>query len=436
MIAFSHRLVSTLVAGVCAVACASSVPAADQPPASRAYALQGLDVTLSAPVEVAKRKNLRRHELSKDTTGEFLWYPQVGVLPNGDLLAQIRTGGDTWAADLGCPIAFSWSADKGSTWGDLLVTSKHNGYASLVLPSGDLQILPFCLGLTPEGVAGPCNRVPTGKREVQFVDNAIKVTGFLRKTATDLTMDITWKPEEHAFQPSGWGFDGRPVKVKGGWLTTLYGKYEGDLKKKCTLHVAFSKDGMTWEIRGTVVGPESPIGRHHWGNSEAEVCRLPDGRLMCVWRLDDEPYGRSYSSDDGFTWTPADQLPAGVGTVEPRLAVTRGGVVALFGGRPGLHIWLNADGTGGDWQGIDLFKHHNQLAAPNHVRYPGVDVGYAPSLGQNAPAAPQQAYRFDGSSAYGSIVALSDAELLMIYDCFTAEHFGIYVVRATIGSPR
>jgi len=59
-------------------------------------------------------------------------------------------------------------------------------------------------------------------------------------------------------------------------------------------------------------------------------------------------------------------------------------------------------------------------------------VGYAPSLGQNAPAASGQAYRFDGSSAYGCIVALGDSELLAIYDCFTNDYFGIYVVRATI----
>lgn len=48
----------------------------------------------------------------------------------------------------------------------------------------------------------------------------------------------------------------------------------------------------------------------------------------------------------------------------------------------------------------------------------------------NAPAS-AQAYRFDGSRAYGSIVALGDSELLAIYDCFTTEYFGIYVVRAT-----
>ncbi len=63
-----------------------------------------------------------------------------------------------------------------------------------------------------------------------------------------------------------------------------------------------------------------------------------------------------------------------------------------------------------------------------------IDDGlYAPGLDQNVPAASDQAYRFDGSSAYGSTVALDDSELLAIYDCFTDEHFGIYVVRATIG---
>ena len=68
------------------------------------YNLKGLCVTLSAPVEVARRKNLRLSDLSEDTNGEFLWYPQVARLPNGELLAQIRLGGDTVLAfRLGSP---------------------------------------------------------------------------------------------------------------------------------------------------------------------------------------------------------------------------------------------------------------------------------------------------------------------------------------------
>ena len=35
------------------------------------------------------------------------------------------------------------------------------------------------------------------------------------------------------------------------------------------------------------------------------------------------------------------------------------GTVALAGGRPGLYLWLNADGSGRTWQTIDMQAHHN-----------------------------------------------------------------------------
>jgi hypothetical protein len=375
---------------------------------SRTYALQGLRVTVSAPVQVAKRQNLRLTDTSEATDGQFLWYPQVARLADGELLAQIRLGGDSWQADIRCPIGFSWSADQGRTWSDLLVTSRHNGYGSLILPDGDLLILPYLLATAANGMAGPCNRIPRGRREVRFSENAVTVTGFLRKGVPDPTMGT----EREGFSYGGFVFDGRPLRVGDGWLTTLYGKYEGEVAKKCTLHTAASRDGFRWEIRATVASPDSPVGRHHWGNSEAEICRLPDQRLMCVYRLDGEPYGQSFSSDEGATWTAPNLMPPGVGSVEPRLAVTQAGVVVLGGGRPRYYLWFNADGKGIEWQGIDIFSHHNELAAPGQVRFGG--------------------YRFDGCSAYGSVMALGDARVLLIYDCFTDAEFGVYVVQADI----
>ncbi|NUQ63653.1 MAG: exo-alpha-sialidase [Pirellulales bacterium] len=381
----------------------------------RKYTLNKLSVYVSAPVQVVKRKNPRLPESSNDPSGEFLWYPQVSRLSNGDLLAQIRLGGDSWHADIEGPIGFSWSCDGGTTWSELLVASKHNGYGSLVLPSGDLMILPYILAAAPNGLVGPYNLIRPGKRDVQFVDNAVEVTGFLRMPAADPTMDTTWQKTDKAFKVGGFVFDGRPVRTGSGWLTTLYGKYEGELKKKCTLHAAASVDGLNWRIRSTIAAADSALGRHHWGNSEAEICRLPDARLMCVYRIDGESYGQSFSSDEGFTWTQPNQMPPGVGTVEPRLAVTNNGVVALCGGRPGYYLWLNADGKGTDWQRIDIFAHHNALAPPEQVRFAGPG-----------------GYRFDGCSAYGSVVPVSDSEVLVIYDCFTLDEFGIYVVRASI----
>lgn len=377
----------------------------------RNYALHELNVTLSVPIQVAKWTNLRLSDISEDADGKFLWYPQITRLANGELLAQIRLGGDSWQADLLCPIAFSWSGDGGTHWSELLVTSKHNGYGSLTLPNGDQMILPYLLAAAPNGMTGPCQLIPYGKREVCYIENAVTVTGFLGTGVADTTMGIA----REGFTYGGFVFDGRPVRTADEWLTTIYGKYEGELEKKCTLHAASSPDGYHWTIRSTIAAPDSKVGMHHWGNSEAEICRLPDNRLMCVYRLDNEPYGQCFSSDEGFTWTEPSQMPAGVGTVEPRLAVTTTGVVTLCGGRPRYYLWFNADGTGTDWQAIDIFTHHNELAAPDHVRFGG--------------------YRFDGCSAYGSVILVDDTRVMLIYDCFTDDAFGIYVVRADIEKP-
>ena len=102
---------------------------------------------------------------------------------------------------------------------------------------------------------------------------------------------------------------------------------------------------------------------------------------------------------------------SGAGTVEPRLAVTRNGAVVLCGGRPGLFLWLNADGTGKDWQKISIFDHHNSLASAEE-RFGG--------------------YRSDGTTAYGTVIVLDGNEVLFIYDCFSLDRFGIYVMKATI----
>jgi hypothetical protein len=246
----------------------------------RIYTLGELHITLSAPVQVVKRKNAGLPDVSEDKAGQFLWYPQVARLSNGELLAQIRLGGDSWQADIEAPIGFSWSSDRGSNWSDLLVTSRHNGYGSLPLPSGDLMILPYILAASPHGMTGPCHLIPNGKRSVKRVDHAVCVTGFLRNAIVDTTMDEYWLKSERTFQLGGFVFDGRPVRTRHGWLTTLYGKYEGDANKKCTLHAAISPDGLTWQIRATIAEAGSKLGRHHWGNSEAEICRLRDNRLM------------------------------------------------------------------------------------------------------------------------------------------------------------
>ena len=94
------------------------------------------------------------------------------------------------------------------------------------------------------------------------------------------------------------------------------------------------------------------------GPNESTLSLLADGKtLMAVIRMDagdghaaGKPYSKSFSTDQGRTWSKLVPLPAGVGTAKPRMVLmdpTKGPLV-LVGGRPGNKVWVNKDGMGGD----------------------------------------------------------------------------------------
>ena len=142
----------------------------------------------------------------------------------------------------------------------------------------------------------------------------------------------------------------------GGYAGTMYGRFMGDTRM--SLLCVHSTDGLHWMVRGIVADGACKLpGRE--GPNEAAICRLKDGRLMSIFRLDSGAmFGQAFSSDDGKTWTE----PSGMNdvfSVCPYLLVNGDGVVVLSGGRPGLYLWINIDGTGKDWQKIDLADVHN-----------------------------------------------------------------------------
>ncbi len=78
--------------------------------------------------------------------------------------------------------------------------------------------------------------------------------------------------------------------------------------------------------------------------------------------------------------------------MHPSLAVLPGGLVVLSGGRPGLYAWINRDGSGKDWQRIELHSHHDACV----------------------PAEPTAKGKL--TTAYTEVVALDDSHVLCIYD--------------------
>ena len=154
------------------------------------------------------------------------------------------------------------------------------------------------------------------------------------------------------------------------------------------------------------------------GPCEAALCRLKDRRLFCVFRLGSgAPYGESFSDDEGKTWTTPVAMK-NMRSVEPCLLAMPSGVVLLSGGRPGLDIWINADGAASDWQHIDMKAHHNRFEPKDPIA----------AAGQ--------------TSAYTHLVQLDDTHLLYVYDRIpfswnaipkvSAESNSVWVMRVTV----
>jgi hypothetical protein len=333
-------------------------------PTAKTVELKGLQVQLSAPVVVARSQG-------------YLWFPTLIRLANGDLLAVMSNYADEHTKTSTSLV--TWSRDGGRTWGP--TREALYGDSSLRLPSGDQLLLPYYLKPRDGGGMGaPYQSCPKGKQELRVVPDGVSVTG--------------WPRPDQSFAPklglSGFVFNGQTVELKGGgYLATLYGNFKGT--KRYSLVAAESADGVHWKIRATIADENCKL-KGAEGPCEAAVCRLKDGRLMCVFRLASAvPYGQTWSSDEGKTWTEPVAM-ANAFSVQPSLAVLKDGTIVLSGGRPSIYLWFNADGTGKDWQRVDLQPLHNAC----HPKEPIQDPGQ--------------------TSAYTEVVAVGDHELLCIYD--------------------
>lgn len=362
--------------------------------AGNATELAGLRVTLSRPVLVGRSKG-------------FLWFPSLIRLSNGDLLALMSNYADEHTTTSTASAA--WSTDGGLTWSPLRPALYGDG--ALTLPSGEELLMPYYLRPLGEGVMGaPYQLCTPGRQELKAEGPGITISG--------------WPRPDRSFDPklglSGFVCNGQVVPLKaGGYLATLYGYFAGTTRY--SLVASESSDGVSWKIRSVVADEKCELEGKE-GPCESALCRLADGRLLCVFRLDSgKPYGQSYSSDEGRTWTKPAAM-SGVFSVQPSLAVLPNGMLALSGGRPGLFLWICTDCRGESWQTIDVLANHNQFQSAEAIRGPG------------------------NTSSYTEVVVLDETHLLYIYDRIPhgwsripqdlTETNSIWVVRVTVSENR
>ena len=352
--------------------------------------MAGLTVTLSKPVLVARSKG-------------YLWFPTVVRLADGGLVAMMSDYADEHVTQGTSRVA--WSSDGGLTWSP--PTKALGGDGTLILPNGDLLWMPYYLRpLEKGGMGAPYQLCPHGERTLRVVQPGVTIEGWPRK-------DKSFAPQ---LGISGFVCNGQTVPLKaGGYLATLYGYFQDT--NRYSLVASESADGVRWKIRAVIADERCELAGRE-GPCESAVCRLKDGRLLCVFRLNSGvPYGCCFSSDDGRTWTKPLQLKEAF-SVQPSLAVLSDGLVALSGGRPGLFLWLNLDGTAATWQRVDVLANHNTHRPDEPIKGAGK------------------------TSSYTEVIALDDAHLLYIYDRIpngwkaiaadSPETNSVWVVRVTL----
>ncbi len=337
--------------------------------------LSGLRVTLSEPVAIGHSRG-------------YFWFPNIWRMPNGDLLSTISPVADIHMSSI--PYLVTWSRDGGLTWSEPIVTND-GGQTLLQLTNGDAILLPYDLRPRPNGIGAPYNRIPAGTREVHYVASGVLVTGLPGPDKTVIP----------GLDMAGFSFNGQAITLTdGSYLTTLYGELVEPTGYR--IYAVKSVDGVHWQIDALIVdkdcGVAPPPPTVNPGPTESAILRLQDGRILCVFRVASTVnFGQCFSSDEGKSWS-APVLMDGPFSVQPGLAMLADGTVALSGGRPGLHLWLNADGSGLTWQDIDMQAHHN-ACHPNET--------IATALERNHDKQ---------TSAYTEVIAVDDKHFLYLYD--------------------
>ena len=352
------------------------------------YALNGLKVRLGTPKVVSEGIG-------------HLWFPRITRFDTGEVLVKhsiAPDSGNLMLTGAGLHVSF----DDGETWNFHYNVSEA---AEVVLPQTGTAIagIVFHLYAGADGslrnLRGHRVRYENGGRTFVFEPWTVTFNGLPR--------DVKHEPIKGQH-----GVLGRPVTVvhgdvidiDGGLLATLYMRYAGDARY--TLVALTSTDGgYTWDYRSTIAEPDNKDDALD-GPCEPSMVRLVDGDLMCIMRAGGgigQRLWRSYSSDEGHTWSPAERLVAE--SVDPTVRRLANDVLVLSTGRPGVKLWFSTDVRGQDWESIDVVEHHNAtLSQPEH------------SIVPSQSADPWERHGTDQTSGYTSMVEISPNRFLLTYD--------------------
>lgn len=370
----------------------------------RSYELQGCRVEAGAPAEVGR------------APGHF-WFSTLHPVEGDDILCLVIITEDKAQGEW--PSLLYRSRDGGQSWVKACDIASYSAISTLLAPR-KLLLMPYeTWPLAPgekrnaraDGTIITCaadGSVTTERTPVRFLDWPRDLVDY---NEDELTLHT----------------NGNILPLRDGRLfSTLYGRFVGEELYRC--QAATSEDGgMTWRYLAEVGSHEDVPGATE-GPDESNTARLKDGRLMCVYRVGsgtDQRYHKSYSADEGATWTKPQKMED-CWSVEPQLVQLDNGLLLLSGGRQGLFVWVCADGEGKRWARFNLAEHHNALVAGEALRY---SDDFCAAKGVDPPQ----------STSYTGMKAVGPDEALISYDRLAngwgsapgpwGEHSAVFCVR-------
>ena len=220
--------------------------------------------------------------------------PSVAHLRNGDILVAYREGTDHWITPDGV-VRLCRSTDGGQTWGapSTIVAAEGRNFGCH-LGMTELEDGTILLPLVE-------NHAMSGQLPYFQYYQRMRVSSYVT-----LSHDggQTWTyPKQldlgsHVIWTGSYGnvLIGRDDEL----MMSVAWQQEGDTGY-CRTGLLRSRDGgLSWDHLTQIA---------YGVDDEKSVCRLPSGRLIAVMRDSDRPSKRSFSDDEGETWTPIEPLP-------------------------------------------------------------------------------------------------------------------------------
>lgn len=339
------------------------------------------ELEVGVPVEVGR------------ASGHF-WFSTLHPIEGRDVLCEVVTSADTAQGEW--PAVLYLSRDAGASWTKALTTDCYGAH-SVRIGARRLLLMPY-----ETWPASP------GNRRSAAADGTIITCGQDGSVTAERSpvrfLDFPRDLEEYYRGEFRLLTNGNILPLSDGTLfTTLYGRFVGDEKESC-FAVTSDDGGFTWRFL-SVAASYQDVPDATEGPDESNTVVLPDGRLMCVYRVGsgtDQRYHKSYSADDGTTWTKPEKIE-NAWSVEPQLVRLDSGAILLSGGREGLFLWLCTDGAGDHWEPFNLAEHHN-------AALPDATMHYSSAFCEAKGIEPAQ------STSYTGMIHIGGNEALICYD--------------------